>query len=95
MDVNAIGGSVIGSAKGGASVDGMTGSSVAPVNDATEIQAARLPVGRPAVPGPVSRELLWAQLRAQHEYKYLHGYLWVHPWENLYTQVTCVQVPST
>ena len=33
--------------------------------------------------------------RAQHEYKYLHGYLWVHLWENLYIQITCVQVPST
>ena len=33
--------------------------------------------------------------RAQHEYKYFHGYLWVHPWENLYKQITCVQVPGT
>ena len=32
--------------------------------------------------------------RAQHEYKYFHGYLWVHPWENLYKQITCLQVPS-
>ena len=32
--------------------------------------------------------------RAQHEYKYFHGYLWVHPWENLYKQITCVQVPG-
>ena len=31
---------------------------------------------------------------AQHEYKYLHGYLWVNPWENLYIQITCVQVPG-
>ena len=35
-----------------------------------------------------------AQTRAQHEYKYFHGYLWVHPWENLYKQITCLQVPS-
>ena len=33
-------------------------------------------------------------IRAQHEYKYFHGYLWVHPWENLYKQITCVQVPG-
>ena len=33
--------------------------------------------------------------RAQHEYKYFHGYLWVHPWENLYKQITCLQVPGT
>ena len=33
-------------------------------------------------------------LRAQHEYKYLRRYLWVYPWENLYKQITCAQVPS-
>ena len=34
------------------------------------------------------------QYRAQHKYKYFHGYLWVHPWENLYKQITCLQVPG-
>ena len=33
--------------------------------------------------------------RAQHEYEYLHKYLWVYPWENLYVRVTCTQVPGT
>ena len=32
--------------------------------------------------------------RAQHEYKYFHRYLWVHPWENMYKQITCLQVPG-
>ena len=36
----------------------------------------------------------YPRVRAQHEYKYFHGYLWVHPWENLYKQITCVQVPG-
>ena len=47
---------------GEASVDGVMGSSVASVTGAVERQAVRLPMGRPAMPGPVSRELLWAQL---------------------------------
>ena len=35
-----------------------------------------------------------SETRAQHEYKYFHGYLWVHLWEILYKQITCLQVPG-
>ena len=65
MDVNTVGGGADGPANGGAPTIGAVGGLVAPVTGAMDIWAARLPMGRPAMPGPVSKELLrawWAHL---------------------------------
>ena len=57
MDVDVAGGGADGLAKGRAPMNGMMEGSAIPVIGAMEIQAA----GRLAMPGPVSKELLWAQ----------------------------------
>ena len=61
MDVNAAGSGTDGFANGGAPRTGAVEGPAAPVMGAMVIQAARLPVEGPAVPGPVRRELLRAQ----------------------------------
>ena len=61
MDVDAVGGGADGPANGRAPTIGAVGGLVAPVIGAMDIRAVRLPMGRPAVPGLVSKELLWAQ----------------------------------
>ena len=60
MDVDTADCGADGPAKGGAPTIRMIGGSATPVIGAVDIQAARLPMGRPAVPGPASRELLQA-----------------------------------
>ena len=60
MDVDVAGSGADGFANGGALRIGVVEGPAAPVMGAVAIQAARLPMGRPAVPGPVSKELLWA-----------------------------------
>ena len=59
MDVN-VTGSGDGPANGGAPMIGMMEGSAAPVIGAIDIWAVRLPIGKPAVPELVSKELLWA-----------------------------------
>ena len=50
-----------GPAKGRAPMIGTMGGLATLVIGVMEIQAARLPAERPAMPGPVSKALLWAQ----------------------------------
>ena len=65
MDVDTVGGGANGPANSGASIIGAVEGPAAPVTGAVDIRAARLPVGRLAVPGPVSKELLhWARLNS-------------------------------
>ena len=61
MDVDMAGSGANGFANGGAPRIGAVEGPAAPVTGAVAIQAARLPVEGPAVPGPVSREGLWAR----------------------------------
>ena len=61
MNVNAAGSGANGFANGGAPRIGVVEGPAAPITGAVAIQAARLPVEGPAVPGPVSKELLQAQ----------------------------------
>ena len=60
MDVDMAGGGANGPANGGASIIGAVEGPAAPVMGAVTIRAARLPMEGPAMPGPVSKELLWA-----------------------------------
>ena len=62
MDVDAAGGGADGLANGGAPRLGAVEGPVAPVTGAMAIWAVRLPVGRPSMPGLVSKELLRARL---------------------------------
>ena len=57
-----MGGGADGPANSGASIIGAVEGPAAPVTGAMAIWAARLPMEGPAVPGPVSKELLWAHL---------------------------------
>ena len=61
MDVDAVGSGANGFANGGAPRIGAVEGPATPVTGAVVIWAARLPVEGPAVPGPVSKELLRAQ----------------------------------
>ena len=61
MDVNAVGGGANGPANSGTPRIGVVEGPAAQVTGAVAIWAVRLPVGRLAVPGPVSKELLWAR----------------------------------
>ena len=61
MDVNVVGSGADGFANSGAPRIGAVEGSATPVTGAVVIQAARLPVEGPAVPGPVSKELLRAR----------------------------------
>ena len=60
MDVDMVGSGANGFANGGAPRIGAVEGPAAPVMGAMAIRAARLPVEGLAVPGPVSKELLWA-----------------------------------
>ena len=60
MDVDAAGSGADGFANGGAPRIGVVEGPAAPVTGAVVIQAARLPVEGPAMPGPVSKEFLQA-----------------------------------
>ena len=61
MDVNVVGSGADGFANGRDPRIGAVEGPAAPVMGAMAIRAARLPVEGPAMPGLVSRELLWAQ----------------------------------
>ena len=60
MDVDAVGSGADGFANGGAPRTGAVEGPAVPVTGAVVIQAARLPMEGPAMPGPVRRELLRA-----------------------------------
>ena len=60
MDVDVAGSGADGFANSGAPRTGAVEGPAVPVTGAVVIQAVRLPVEGPAVPGPVRRELLWA-----------------------------------
>ena len=61
MDVDTAGSGADGFANGGAPRIGAAEGPATPVAGAMVIRAVRLPVYGLAVPGPVSKELLWAQ----------------------------------
>ena len=61
MDVDAAGSGADGFANGGAPRIGAAEGPATPVAGAVVIWAVRLPMEGPAVPGPVSKELLRAQ----------------------------------
>ena len=61
MDVNVAGSGADGFANGGAPRIGAVEGPAAPVTGAVAIRAVRLPMEGPAVPGPVSKELLQAR----------------------------------
>ena len=60
MDVNTMGGGANGPVKGGAPVNEITEGLATSATGAVEIWAVRLHIGRRAMPGLASRELLWA-----------------------------------
>ena len=61
MDVDTAGSGADGFANGRAPRIRAAEGSATPVAGAVVIQAARLPMDGPAMPGPVSKELLWAR----------------------------------
>ena len=62
MDVDVAGSGADGLANGGAPRIGVVEGPATLVTGAVVIRAVRLPMGGPAMPGPVSKELLWACL---------------------------------